>query len=974
MRLYHRFFGEHTRSLPWRPVPFALVAALVAAHARGADVNAMARSRSAALIEALQSRGMSCTEEDVTWLVGARGIDGAVVGGGRALVRASAHGEPTDLYLVEARLSPEGALLDVGTTWNITRTTGVDEARPLVRGAMAAFSTSVDGTATGIHTIDLAGRAPAQYTDFTRLQRWQTSLTNLQQTGQTRGVVHNAFALDPVATQVTLDWKSDDLLDVRADGRAILIDTARATAVDGAGWVRLVPEVKARPGNLVTWSVDRFRAMPWFGEEKMQVVKAIAFTGLDYVLRLRTRLLGDSSASEVAEDMGGLNSGAESVSYTDPEIGWPPAPIKPLISPGLPGEGQWIALDHDPFITQTPGAPSAFVTSFLRSDKARPQTRVYVTVWDPRQIALHMEAGTVEPVSATGEAGPGVIPRTPEVIRRVVAGFNGGFQALHGEFGMQADGVLYLPPKPYAATVLELRDGSTAFGSWPGTSDVPDEVLSYRQNLTALVEHDKFNPWGRNWWGGTPKGWADNVHTTRSGVCLTKESYVGYFFGVDISAEVLANAMLQARCAYGVHLDMNPGLAGFEFYNVQPVAAWQPLGRKLQEDWEYEGTIKELPEFKYRARRMIKGMQHMNFPQYIHRDGRDFFYLTQRPVLPGPELTAAVIPKEAGEGTWRVKGLPQHGFPYALATAWTRPDAAHPAIKVRALRVDPRTVRPAGSPGTTADTPTVVSFVGGDRSKGSDPHVWFASGVFLLAASAPEKDATPIASGVPLTSPSSAKARAAAGIHDEDGMLEWLELAPEVTADATTALAMDGMLARAGCSSRMLVLGDPHALLGGTLDIAGEATAVAAGPAVPASRLVRGPAPGAHAMFETTQVVGPAVWQPLQNQRVRYFRKAGKRKAEADAGAPRPGELDPEVDGDAGAPPQAPPQAPPATPGGAPGGASPPSPAAPPAPKPAHAAPARPAATGPAGAPGAPPAHAAPGPSHAPAAPPAPKR
>jgi hypothetical protein len=147
MRLYHRFFGEHTRSLPWRPVPFALVAALVAAHARGADVNAMARSRSAALIEALQSRGMSCTEEDVTWLVGARGIDGAVVGGGRALVRASAHGEPTDLYLVEARLSPEGALLDVGTTWNITRTTGVDEARPLVRGAMAAFSTSVDGTA-----------------------------------------------------------------------------------------------------------------------------------------------------------------------------------------------------------------------------------------------------------------------------------------------------------------------------------------------------------------------------------------------------------------------------------------------------------------------------------------------------------------------------------------------------------------------------------------------------------------------------------------------------------------------------------------------------------------------------------------------------------------------------------------------------------------------------------------------------------
>ena len=180
--------------------------------------------------------------------------------------------------------------------------------------------------------------------------------------------------------------------------------------------------------------------------------------------------------------------------------------MKPLVTPPLAGEGEWIALDRDPFITPNPGAPPAFVTSFIRADKGRPQTRVYVTLWDPRQIALHMQAGTVEPVSASGEAGPGVIPRAPEVMRRVVAGFNGGFQAVHGEFGMQADGVLYLPPKPYAATVLELRDGSTGFGSWPEKSDVPDEVLSYRQNLTALIDHGEFNPWKRDWWGERRKG------------------------------------------------------------------------------------------------------------------------------------------------------------------------------------------------------------------------------------------------------------------------------------------------------------------------------------------------------------------------------------------------------------------------------------------------------------------------------------
>ncbi len=91
----------------------------------------------------------------------------------------------------------------------------------------------------------------------------------------------------------------------------------------------------------------------------------------------------------------------------------------------------------------------------------------------------------------------------------LVAAFNGGFQAQHGEYGMQANGIEYLPPKPYAATVVELRDGSNAFGVWPDSANVPDDVVAFRQNLTALVQDGKFNPWGRNWWGGTPPGWPD---------------------------------------------------------------------------------------------------------------------------------------------------------------------------------------------------------------------------------------------------------------------------------------------------------------------------------------------------------------------------------------------------------------------------------------------------------------------------------
>ena len=172
--------------------------------------------------------------------------------------------------------------------------------------------------------------------------------------------------------------------------------------------------------------------------------------------------------------------------------------------PCCPARASGSRLDKDPFITPAPGSPggaAAFVTSYLRPSRERPDVRVYVTLWDSRQLALHMEAGTVEPISANGEHGPGIVPRKPEVMRHFVAAFNGGFQAQHGEYGMESNGVEYLPPKPYAATVVELRDGSNGFGAWPNSAVVPDDVVGMRQNLTALVQDGKFNPWGRNWWG-----------------------------------------------------------------------------------------------------------------------------------------------------------------------------------------------------------------------------------------------------------------------------------------------------------------------------------------------------------------------------------------------------------------------------------------------------------------------------------------
>jgi hypothetical protein len=775
---------------------------------------------------------------------------------------APADAETLDLFAVDARLSPEGQLLDVGDAHNLTKSTNADEGLPIVRGSLVAYAVEVDDRPEAVQVLDLAGHDVRAYDELTRTEKWQVKLADLQGTGNSHGVKKTVFALTPPPKTVNLAFRDDGLLEIKTDPPSdppLVVDPMKGTAPPEAH-VRATPEgVIAKPPTFGPWMSDRLRAASWFGDEKNQMLKAVVFTTMEWVKGKKAALTGDTGADQAKEDLGSIATvQGGPTNFIDPETGWPPKPLDPMLKPPLAGEGQWIRLDDDPFITQIPGNATPFVTTFVRTDPGAQQTRVYVTLWDPRLIALHMEAGTVEPVSATGEAGTGQIPREPEVVRKLVAGFNGGFQATHGEFGMQAEGVLYLPPKPYAATVAEMTDGTTAFAAWPADHpDVPDDIYSFRQNMSFMVQNDKYNPWGRAWWGGVPPGWKDAVHTTRSGLCLTKEGYVAYLFGHDIGPEPLGRAMLAARCQVGIHLDMNPGLAGFEFYNMQTAANFKPLGRPLQPDWEYEGTVKELPEFKYRSRRMTKTMGHILFPRYIQRDARDFFYLTTRAVLPGAPIDAGT--------EWRVKGLPQHGYPYAsaLTTARLFP-SGDPNRKVRVLRIDPRAVQNDKPDGDGANTVLVLARP--PKAKPStdpgDKKVWIGNHVFMV-------DKAPPPGGVALANvlpPGNATARGAVGVADEDGYLTWVELPPDDPPSAEASAAMLDLLQRIGCANRGLLAGDLRAYLGGTLDTAGEA----AGAIAVTARLARTQTPAAKQIFENVQPVPQSVWQPLQSQRVKW--------------------------------------------------------------------------------------------------------
>ncbi|WP_437683728.1 hypothetical protein [Sorangium sp. So ce131] len=905
-----------------------LVLCASAAVAMSPGVGGGAGDRSTALAAALAERGITAAPSDVFWVDPPRGAFSPLRASARAVARGAVRGEPTDLYLVDTELSPEGVLLDVSGVHNLTETSGAEESRPALRGETLAYVSRplIDAASPTVHVLALDGQPLPGSADWSWTERLQHAVTNWQATGRIRGIGRRTFAIDLTgdpapggdepggaepsgeepgregrpalsAGDIAIALEEGGLV-VRSSGREVRLPYHGAAAPLPA-WIRAESGEVARPGNLVTWAVDRVRFV--IGDAAMQTVKAVAFTALDFVLRNKEAVTGDTGAEDIAADLGksALDPPVRQIPI-DPEIGWPPSPLEPWVTPALPGEGQWNPQGGDAFVRKLDGLPPAFMTTFIRADRSRKATRVYIALWDPRQVELHMMAGTVEPKGATGEAGPGLIPRTPEVMKRVVAASNAGFQAMHGEFGMMADGVVYLPPKPYAATVAVRRDGSTLFGTWSEDETIPDWMLSFRQNMTVMVQDEKWNPFGRTWWGGTPPGWADKTHTVRTGICLTKERFVAYFYGADVSPEALSQSMIQARCAYGIALDMNAGHSGLEFYYVAPSGELPALGRPIQGEWEAEGEVSGLSGYRFRGRRLIRGMGLMNFPRYIRREARDYFYMTLRHLLPGPALATRAAPAAAGEGAWRTEGLPQHGFPYALALTEIRPDPSRPDVRLRVLKVDPRTVAAAPASEPWAPPPAgagsvgaVVAVLAADAAaagagQSEVSSVWHSAGAFSISPTAPVRGAVRVAAGYG----GSVGAVAGLGVHDEDGMLIYVEREPAAPSSAPAAASPDAsapaappadprdakllhdFLAGLGCSSRIYLHRPLSLALGGDTDLSGAAVHPPSG--ARAVRLTRAEAPGAGRMFESTPVVPHSVWYPLQQKRVRYFKKPKK--------------------------------------------------------------------------------------------------
>jgi Phosphodiester glycosidase len=233
-------------------------------------------------------------------------------------------------------------------------------------------------------------------------------------------------------------------------------------------------------------------------------------------------------------------------------VAWQLSSLVPLGN--LAGEGQW-----SPYLFTADGKITVAYRTFLQPDPQRPYSVTAIVAFNLQATRLHFVLGTVEPIPQSPQPSrTGTIPSADLQPGVLLATFNGGFKARHGQYGAMADGLIALPPITGLATVAMYADGRVQIGEW-GTAiqDVPD-LVAWRQNGEMLIQNSQINPataetyvsWGRTIAGSTI--------TWRSALGLSADRQTLYYgVGLQLDAPTLAKAMARAGASEALELDVN---------------------------------------------------------------------------------------------------------------------------------------------------------------------------------------------------------------------------------------------------------------------------------------------------------------------------------------------------------------------------------------------------------------------------------
>ena len=523
-----------------------------------------------------------------------------------------------DVYRVEASAAPNGTPVRLGTPRRLTHTDEVDERLLTAEGTRVAFSLFANGRHDSVVVLDLAGQDPAHTADWEHSSRLLDGLRNWQHLGGPLGMERTQYLFAFPPADLEIAFLDERTLNLSGPGiGALVVDlTGPDETLPGQLTARHLEKIEE---SAIHVAVDLVRDLSFIGPDKMAVVQRIAFDWIDAARRQRQALLGatdeppevippSAPPARIEGALGLVPGEAERRGVV------PPPPIAPFRNDAVAGEGEWLPVT-DTVTPAVDGVPVLFQAS-VRVDPERDWVRVHAMAWDPGRLALGISAGLEEPVPRTTDLGTGRIPRDDDRVLRLVGAFNGGFQTVHGTFGMQENGTLLVGPRQDAATVVTTDDGRIGIGRWSHGRRVPRHVVGMRQNLSPLVEDGVADPDERSRWGwalGQTAGNPGSPLTLRTGLCRFESGALGYFAGNDIDGETLGRTMVHAGCDFGIHLDMNPGHTGFEFYDVT-----------------------EDRRRGYRSRLLLPDHRLTRHPRYIRQSARDFFYLYHREIEPPP--------------------------------------------------------------------------------------------------------------------------------------------------------------------------------------------------------------------------------------------------------------------------------------------------------------------------------------------------
>jgi hypothetical protein len=239
--------------------------------------------------------------------------------------------------------------------------------------------------------------------------------------------------------------------------------------------------------------------------------------------------------------------------------------------------------------------------------------------------------GSVAPLVSTGLIDP-------EIGRRTVATFTGGFKRSHGAFrygdlslknhgshyGFIENGVVFSKLQPGLATLFVLDDGSIGMKTWlESDNSFLARIRHARQNGVPLAEFDDVTQstvpgrlvarWGPGNWSGSED---DHLRTIRGGAALQVshgKRFLIYAVFSDATPSAMARVFQAYRCNYAMLLDMNA-------LEHTYLAYYRRSGSEMSVD------------------HLIKGMSQLDqsvsgqiIPRFLgYPDNRDFFYVMHR--------------------------------------------------------------------------------------------------------------------------------------------------------------------------------------------------------------------------------------------------------------------------------------------------------------------------------------------------------